>query len=867
MMTLGMLVGFTLFSSPTNAQTVSDVDEAVEAVFGGDPWDPHELIADSKKTRIYSRTLPDRLQVWACDTTNGDTDLKVDPARLVEQFEAVALPYFAWLSNNRYRLEFVEGDTVTVADYEECRAAVRKRIDAHNRIEPKDEFTGFIVMTDTERLGPKGDVVTTGKATHGYCNLDGNGNRCISPVNDRYAVLRSNKVSSPNAHNDKIHEKTLVHEMGHMLGFPHSFSGDIPVGKSLREYDNPMDIMSGGLTNSFGTPAINRYAAGWLSHKQVRVHPADFRSGAVYDLVPIGQPGLQMLVLPVRTGAFYTLEARAKSERDSGIPRPGVEVYFIDQFDCEATRKGLYGICTTMGRRTRPVVAAGSSVRDAGHVYDEDSQDIVLDNDAFRVRVLRRIEGDNKPVYKVWIGSGPPKGKFFDDEGSVHEKNIDRLAAAGIAKGCDRDGFQFCPRDKVTRSQMVLFLARALGLTATTGDRVSEAGFSDVNPRAAYAGYLNALVSRSIASGYSDGTFRPNQPITRGETAIMLNRAFALDSNGDRDTVDFTDVPPGTELATATANLYAAKITQGSTRCSGSGRRFCPDDSLTRAQMASLLVRSPIPTDTSDEQEVQTEWHVNDYPIREGNEKYWWPGQPGRGYGDNNYVYTKAAREDLNPDNTALWEMGNRIGRQEIQVYIPGNNATATVDYQIRIHRTDGTIADSIKRTVEQVNEVGWTSLATINPNGREVSILVEDNGARQDWREDNTRNQIWSHIGIDAARMRCISNCTSDTSVGKIQPGGRRVQIWWGADVSDSDLCPQDTVCLNYRYDLKGDFGPAPYTLECWSGGRFLDSTDDWSGPDSPETGCLVWGPGQPVFHVVVDGVPSNELRWPRPG
>jgi hypothetical protein len=49
---------------------------------------------------------------------------------------------------------------------------------------------------------------------------------------------------------------------------------------------------------------------------------------------------------------------------------------------------------------------------------------------------------------------------FSDDAGSIHEGNINRLAAAGISNGCA--GGVYCPLDPVTREQMAAFLHRAL---------------------------------------------------------------------------------------------------------------------------------------------------------------------------------------------------------------------------------------------------------------------------------------------------------------------------------------------------------------------------------------------------------------------
>jgi hypothetical protein len=50
---------------------------------------------------------------------------------------------------------------------------------------------------------------------------------------------------------------------------------------------------------------------------------------------------------------------------------------------------------------------------------------------------------------------------FTDDEASLHEPNINRVAAAGIASGCGSG--RYCPAAVVTRGQMAAFLRRAFG--------------------------------------------------------------------------------------------------------------------------------------------------------------------------------------------------------------------------------------------------------------------------------------------------------------------------------------------------------------------------------------------------------------------
>lgn len=61
-----------------------------------------------------------------------------------------------------------------------------------------------------------------------------------------------------------------------------------------------------------------------------------------------------------------------------------------------------------------------------------------------------------------------PRDYFWDDNSSIHQADINSLTASGVAGGCG-DG-RYCPNASVNRGQMASFLARALGLPSTSRD-------------------------------------------------------------------------------------------------------------------------------------------------------------------------------------------------------------------------------------------------------------------------------------------------------------------------------------------------------------------------------------------------------------
>ncbi len=123
----------------------------------------------------------------------------------------------------------------------------------------------------------------------------------------------------------------------------------------------------------------------------------------------------------------------------------------------------------------------------------------------------------------------PTAGDYFgDDDGSVFEANINTLAAAGITKGCNPPANDsYCPDEVVTRGQMAAFLVRAYRYTDSGGgDRFSDddgSVFELAIDRLATAGITRGC-------NPPDNTrFCPNRPVRRDEMATFLARAGNLD--------------------------------------------------------------------------------------------------------------------------------------------------------------------------------------------------------------------------------------------------------------------------------------------------------------------------------------------------
>jgi hypothetical protein len=177
---------------------------------------------------------------------------------------------------------------------------------------------------------------------------------------------------------------------------------------------------------------------------------------------------------------------------------------------------------------------------------------------------------------EVTTTSGSPGLDFHDATNSVFAADIAWLANQSITTGFD-DG-TFRPDRAISRGQMAVFLSRALGLTETSGMR-----FSDVRPGSAFAEDIDRLATSGITTGHADGTYQPNQPVSRGQMAAFLSRGLELTETSG---VRFSDVRPGSTFAEYINRLATSRITAGY-----SDGTFRPGRSVSRGQMAAFLHR------------------------------------------------------------------------------------------------------------------------------------------------------------------------------------------------------------------------------------------------------------------------------------
>lgn len=174
--------------------------------------------------------------------------------------------------------------------------------------------------------------------------------------------------------------------------------------------------------------------------------------------------------------------------------------------------------------------------------------------------------------------------KGNDVQGHWAEANLREWSAAGVLAGYPDGTMQ--PDHPISRAEFSVMLQRLFGVTGT-----SRPGFTDVPANAWYAASLAGALQAGYVTGYADGTFKPDNSITRAEAAVMLSRAFQLSEAGSGIKTDVTEAFKDKSAIrayalTAVKELVLAQAIQGYPDGS-----FRPQQPVTRGEAVTLLDR------------------------------------------------------------------------------------------------------------------------------------------------------------------------------------------------------------------------------------------------------------------------------------
>lgn len=168
-------------------------------------------------------------------------------------------------------------------------------------------------------------------------------------------------------------------------------------------------------------------------------------------------------------------------------------------------------------------------------------------------------------------------GRFPDTAGHWAESYINTVVDKNIITGYPDGRFQ--PDRAVTRAEFARMMNNALGNTGS-----ENLTFTDVNYSEWYYNDVAKAVAAAYTAGYDDSTFRPNNPITRQEAAVMISRIVpAYGKSGNlRAYADYGSVADWAYSAMEKANGkgYIGAYNDG---------KLHPADQLTRAQTAKII--------------------------------------------------------------------------------------------------------------------------------------------------------------------------------------------------------------------------------------------------------------------------------------
>ncbi len=326
--------------------------------------------------------------------------------------------------------------------------------------------------------------------------------------------------------------------------------------------------------------------------------------------------------------------------------------------------------------------------------------DTPIDRKTFSVWLIRILDGDDAPDF-VGAGGGldfdfgailADPGLYgllgpdviawltprFEDVSKIHPFHnfVERLVELEIAGGCSQEPARFCPDDAIPRNQMAAFFVRAFDLA-----EANETGFVDVESDSPHHENINRLVATTIDLNCSSSRLCPGQATTND---------------------------PG---------------------CGYPGR-FCPGDTVSRAQMASLLTRA------IDWQEARAEVETNgsDDSIGLGvtydEEEYeatvsWSAPAASNGRVEHYVLQSRQIFEDFGPKFYQIVEA--KTNRTSYQVTVPTNNSNYLYAFRVIVVYENGKkLATTEVKTPSNVHKLRDA-----------IKNLVEANQDRQPWLSD----------------------------------------------------------------------------------------------------------------------------------
>ena len=268
-----------------------------------------------------------------------------------------------------------------------------------------------------------------------------------------------------------------------------------------------------------------------------------------------------------------------------------IKAYLNDEFICSYKKPKEYG----------PVYSSS--------VYDEETGDVIvkvvntMDSD---VNIGMNVSGETitSNIAKTTVMSGDTNlENSLDNKNAIVPKEIELTNASNnFTYNAPADSFSiirlktgnggskayisgyedgtFRPDNTITRAESAAIIARCSA--DFDENKMYASDFTDVLGDEWYANYVGYAAEKGYISGYEDGTFKADRNITRGELAVILSKYGSFD--GDGICTEFSDVPNDYYATGYIKALYDENIVSGY-----EDGTFKPDNSVTRAETVTMM--------------------------------------------------------------------------------------------------------------------------------------------------------------------------------------------------------------------------------------------------------------------------------------
>jgi N-acetylmuramoyl-L-alanine amidase len=216
-------------------------------------------------------------------------------------------------------------------------------------------------------------------------------------------------------------------------------------------------------------------------------------------------------------------------------------------------------------------------------------------------RFTKRMLGDRTlgHVYLTYETPGTIVARFPDTANDIYLAEINQAVQTGFIAGFSDDN-TFRPQAPLTREQLVSMVLGAIDSLPSVNlnvPAVTSNPYSDVATNRWSAARIQFAKANNIVTGYQDGTFRPNQPVTRAELMAVMRRAaeYAKTIQGQPATLQGNR--PAVSFADTTGHWSNELVGQMSTYCgvasplNEQGNNFAPDSPAQRNYAAAATVR------------------------------------------------------------------------------------------------------------------------------------------------------------------------------------------------------------------------------------------------------------------------------------